>query len=150
MRLLLGYVALRGHVTDAAIQNHINSHLCTLLKAVRWREAKNFLLECEPSMTGLSSDALLLLLFRMYKAAIFYFIEDATRDEQLEALSVMEDTVRRSRRVSGIHHPKTEAYDVVLQCMRQVEGLYALPADPEVKAKGMAETLLVMRKKIFQ
>ena len=38
----------------------------------------------------------------------------------------------------------------VLQCMRRVEELYALPADPELKAKGMAETLLVMRKKIFQ
>jgi hypothetical protein len=45
---------------------------------------------------------------------------------------------------------QTEAYDTVLQCMRRVEELYALPADPEVKAKGMAETLLVMRKKIFQ
>ena len=42
------------------------------------------------------------------------------------------------------------AYDTVLQCMRRVEELYALPADPELKAKGMAETLLVMRKKIFQ
>ena len=62
----------------------------------------------------------------------------------------MEDTVRRSRRVSGIHHPKTAAYDTVLQCMRRVEELYALPADPELKAKGMAETLSVMRKKVFQ
>ena len=34
--------------------------------------------------------------------------------------------------------------------MRRVEELYALPADPEVKAKGMAETLLRMRKIIFQ
>ena len=86
----------------------------------------------------------------MYKAAIFYFIEDATRAEQLEAVSIMEDTVKRSRRVSGIHHPKTDAYDFVLQCMRRVEELYALPADPELKAKGMAETLSVMRKKVFQ
>ena len=101
-------------------------------------------------MTGLSSDSLLLLLFRMYRAAIFYFIEDATRDEQREAVSVMEDTVRRSRRISGIHHPKTQAYGTILKRMRDVEELYALPADPELKAKGMAETLSMMRQKVFQ
>lgn len=45
---------------------------------------------------------------------------------------------------------RTLLYGATSRCMRRVEELYALPADPEVKAKGMAETLLVMRKKIFQ
>ena len=69
-------------------------------------------------------------------------VDDDSTDSWQKAVEPYGERVRVR---SGHAHRHT-----ILQCMRQVEGLYALPADPEVKAKGMAETLLVMRKKIFQ
>ena len=95
-----------------------NSHKDTIISALNlagtlaeldhYAEANQILRESIPASKRLfGSDHNLTLNIRQSYARTLYLAGSASRTDLREAVAVMNDVVRRSRRVNGTHHPKT-------------------------------------------
>jgi len=113
-----GWVALLGVSHQRTILGGFN--LCVSLdRSDLWDEARQFLRQLLPAaLRSLGADNDLTLLLNQLLGGVLTNNSDCSRDDLLEAETILQDVLRRRRRVFGPAHPHTRACEFALSRVR--------------------------------
>ena len=109
---------LNGEEQEATLMAAFN-YASTLIELERFKEAKSLMRKTMPvarRVLGESND--ITLTMRWHYARLLYYDEGATLDDLREAVTILEDTERKARRVFGGTHPTTKKLEISMQRAR--------------------------------
>ena len=111
-------VALHGNLHEATVLAASNLSF-GMVNCGRFAEAKQFLRKQEPiARSAMGADHSFTLICSQNLAGVLQ-VDDATRAELVEAVAILEDVVRRRKRVLGATHPDTRFSEKSLVCVRE-------------------------------